>query len=137
MIRYVFDTNVIVSALLFNASKPGLAFLRAVDSGTILTSAGFLTELHDVLSRPKFNRYVEPEQRERFLVEFVREARLVEIHESVHACRDPKDDQVLEIAVNGEADYIVTGDADLLALHPFRGIPIMTPGDFIETLELG
>ena len=46
MIRYVFDTNVIVSALLFNASKPGLAFLRAVDSGTILTSAGFLTELH-------------------------------------------------------------------------------------------
>jgi len=43
----------------------------------------------------------------------------------------------LEIAVNGEADYIVTGDADLLALHPFRGIPIVTPGDIIETLELG
>lgn len=136
MTRYVFDTNIIVSALLFNASKPGLAFLHALDSGRILTSAAFLTELQDVLSRPKFNRYVEPDQRERFLVEFVRMAHLVEIRESVHACRDPKDDQVLEMAVNGEADVIVTGDADLLALDPFRGIKIVTPADFTETLKL-
>ena len=61
MTRYVFDTNVLVSALLFQASKPGLAFDRALDSGTILTSAECIGELNDVLSRAKFNRYVDPD----------------------------------------------------------------------------
>lgn len=135
MTRYVFDTNVIVSALLFNASKPGLAFVQAVDSGTILASAELLTELNDVLSRPKFGEYIERAERERFLGAFVREVRFVEIRETVRACRDPKDDQVLELAVNGRADCIITGDTDLLALSPFRGIEIITPADLL--LRLG
>ena len=134
MTRYVFDTNVLVSALLFQASKPGLAFDRALDSGTILTSAECIGELNDVLSRAKFNRYVDPDERQRFLGALIREARLVDIRESVEACRDPKDDQVLELAVNGRAGAIITGDADLLALNPFRGIPIITPAEFLRDL---
>ncbi|MDE2973290.1 MAG: PIN domain-containing protein [Gemmatimonadota bacterium] len=66
MTRYVFDTNVLVSAILFQASRPGLAFDRALDCGTILTSAGCIGELNDVLSRAKFSRYVDPGQRAAF-----------------------------------------------------------------------
>ena len=51
------------------------------------------------------------------------------------SCRDPKDNQFLELAVNGQADFIVTGDEDLLVLHPFRAIPILTPRDFLHVLE--
>lgn len=132
MTRYVFDTNVIVSALLFPGSKPGFAFVRALESGTILTSPACVGELGDVLSRAKFNRYVDSDQRQRFLGAFIQEARLVEIQESVHACRDPKDDQILELAINGRAGTIITGDADLLALNPFRDIPIVTPAEFLR-----
>ena len=132
MTRYVFDTNVIVSALLFHASPPGQAFAWALEDGMIVLSAALLGEVSEVLSRAKFDRYVERDERDRFLSAFLSEATLVDIHESVRACRDPKDDQVLELAVNGRAACIITGDADLLALDPFRGITILTPADFLR-----
>ena len=50
----------------------------------------------------------------------------------VQACRDPRDNKFLEIAVNGEADIIISGDEDLLVLHPFRGIEIVTPKIYVE-----
>jgi len=53
----------------------------------------------------------------------------------VTICRDPKDDIVLEVAMAGHADFIVTGDNDLLMLHPFEGIPIVGPAEFLGTLE--
>ena len=61
----------------------------------------------------------------------LKNAAVVDITEPVAACRDPDDDKFLELAVNGSATCVVTGDADLLALHPFRGIPILTPADFL------
>ena len=59
-------------------------------------------------------------------------AELVAITERIAACRDPKDDKFLELAVNGHADLIVSGDADLLAVDPFRDIPIVTPATFVQ-----
>ena len=59
-------------------------------------------------------------------------AESVIILESIVACRDPTDDKFLERAVNGRADMIVTGDHDLLVLHPFRGIPIIDPAAFVQ-----
>ena len=59
-------------------------------------------------------------------------AELVSITERIITCRDPKDDKFLELAVNGHADLIVSGDADLLTLDPFRGIPIVTPAAFVQ-----
>jgi predicted nucleic acid-binding protein len=59
-------------------------------------------------------------------------AELVTITERIAACRDATDDKFLELAVSGRADLIVTGDADLLALNPFRDIPIITPGVFVQ-----
>ena len=56
------------------------------------------------------------------------------ISERIAACRDPTDDKFLELAVNGRADLIISGDADLLALNPFRDIAIVTPADFVQSV---
>ena len=136
MTRTVFDTNAIVSALLFNDSAQGRGLVKDLDTGTILVSAALVQELQDVLDRPRFDRYVTREERDKFLMAFMREAELVEITETVEACRDPKDDQILELAVSGNADCIVTGDDDLLTLNPFRGIAIITPANFLLVLGL-
>ena len=130
--RVVVDTNVVVSALLFGASVPGRAFVRVLNRGTILSSRSFVKELDDVLRRAKFDHYVTREDRDRFLEALIRESELVDISETVNACRDPEDDRILELAVNGYADFVITGDADLLAMDPFRGTRIVTPADFLH-----
>ena len=101
--RCVFDTNAIISAMLSNTATPGVALALAYDTGEILVSVPLMRELHDVVSRRKFDRYVTPSERERFLGLLLRDAQLVEITESIQVCRDPKDDQVLELAVCGRA----------------------------------
>ena len=93
----------------------------------MLASDASLSELRRVLGRAKFDRYVTPTERDDFLLTLTRECELVEVREVVRACRDPDDDRVLEVAVNGRATTIVTGDDDLLELDPFRGIEIVTP----------
>jgi putative PIN family toxin of toxin-antitoxin system len=133
--RCVFDTNVLVSALLFDQSQPAQAFFAALHAGEVLVSADVIVELNDVLGREKFARYVNEEERARFLQSLLREARLVETKEKVRACRDPNYDKFLELAVNGGADCIVSGDKDLLSLDPFRGIPILTPDRFLDALS--
>ncbi|MBM4088256.1 MAG: putative toxin-antitoxin system toxin component, PIN family [Planctomycetes bacterium] len=132
--RFVFDANVIISALLFNASVPGQAFARCLESGTLLVSQSLIQELHDVLGRAKFNRYVTREERERFLGVLIRESELVQITEKLTVCRDPADDRLLELAVSGRATTVVTGDNDLLVLNPFRGIPIVTAAVLLSML---
>ena len=132
MTRFVFDTNVIISAVLFNNSVPGRAFIRALNHGRILVSKALVGELSRVLGRDRFDRYVTHEERDAFLSSLIRESSLIEISQAVQVCRDPKDDQILELAVNGNATYIVTGDADLLVLNPFRGIEIVTPAEFLK-----
>ena len=92
-------------------------------------------ELNDVLSRPRFDRYADRENREEFLQDLVRQAESVEVTERVRACRDPKDDKILELAVNGRANYIVTSDDDLLDLNPFRGIAIVRPAEFLTIVD--
>ena len=132
MTRFVFDTNVIISAVLFNNSVPGQAFIRALNHGRILVSKALMGEVSRVLGRDRFDRYVTREERDAFLSSLIRESSLIEISQAVQVCRDPEDDQILELAVNGNATYIVTGDADLLVLNPFRGIEIVTPAEFLK-----
>jgi len=134
-LRFVFDTNVIVSAALLAGSVPGQAFDKALDKGRILISVPVLLELVEVLSRKKLNKYLLEEERMRFLVALLKEAELVEITEAVTDCRDAKDNKFLELAVSGEADCIISGDDDLLVLSPFRGIPILTPREFLSDLS--
>jgi len=131
--RFVFDTNVIVSALLIKASVARRSLDKARETGKILLSLDVIGELRNVLSRPDFDRYIDEEDRIAFFTLLVREADLIEITERITECRDPKDDKFLELAVNGKADMIVSGDKDLQVLHPFRDIPILSPRQFLET----
>ncbi len=128
--RIVVDTNVLISRLLAPASVPGRAVDKALEN-QLLVSEATLAELVAVLCRPKFDPYVTLGERERFFALLTRIATRVPIHHRVQACRDPNDDKFLELAVNGQAACIVTGDADLLALHPFRGVAILTPSAFL------
>ncbi|MCE9554019.1 MAG: putative toxin-antitoxin system toxin component, PIN family [Planctomycetes bacterium] len=132
--RFVFDTNVLVSALLFENSVPGKAFFAALSGGEILISQPLIKELANVLARPKFDRYVDSKARERFLVELVRKAQLIGITRSIDICRDSTDNMLLEVAVCGGAACIVSGDEDLLVLDPFENIRVLTPIEFLESL---
>jgi putative PIN family toxin of toxin-antitoxin system len=134
-VHHVFDTNTLVSAVLFERSRPGQALRRALGRGRVLLSSPTLEELAEVLQREKFERYVTAAEREEFLVGFVESALFMEPTEEVRACRDAKDDKFLELAVSGRAAYLISGDADLLALHPFRGVAIMTATEFLQATE--
>ena len=133
--RYVFDTNVIVSALLFAQSTSGRSLKIALDQGEVLLSEAVSEELEEVLRRDRFDRYVRQEIREEFLQVLIQSAIFIEIKEHIEICRDPKDDRYLELAVNGRADCIISGDADLIVLSPFRGIDILPPHEFLMTIE--
>ncbi len=104
-------------------------------NGDVLLSLDLLEELNEVLGRKRFNRHVTSEEWEEFLEALVERAVLVEITENVQECRDPKDDKVLELALNGEAQYIISGDRDLLVLHPFRDVVVITAYEFLKTIE--
>ena len=100
--------------------------------GRLLVSDETVEELRRVLMRTKFDRYVRSDERARFLGRVLDDAMLVEIIESIDDCRDPKDNKFLELAVSGDATHLVTGDDDLLVLHPFRGVAIVTPQAFLD-----
>jgi len=130
--RIVVDTNVFVSAIVLSGSIPSQAVDKALDDGILLFSEATLAELDEVLSRPKLDRYVSPERRRFFLGQIASTAEFVPVIRLVRECRDPKDDKFLEVALNGRADLIITGDADLLVLHPWRGIEIVAPATYVE-----
>jgi uncharacterized protein len=127
--RLVVDTNVFVSAALKEASWPATTLRWIERYGGLLKSVATEREAIAVLQRPRFSGKILPsfidQVRRLFTV-----AELVPITEHLAACRDPADDKFLELAVNGRADVIVSGDADLLALDTFRDIPIITPAAF-------
>ena len=130
--RLVFDTNIIISALLFEGSKPSKAFNIGIEQEVILFSSSTLTELEEVLWRNKFDPYILHEDRKQFLSSFILHATPVEPDQTITECRDSKDDKFLELAVCGKADFIISGDEDLLILNPFRNIRILTPSRFIN-----
>lgn len=129
--RVLLDTNVVVSGLLFPGSAPSQALIKA-QAATVLASDATLLELIEGMNRDRFDRYVSLELRQRLAAEFANVCETVPIVSSIRACRDPKDDKFLEAAVDGRADLIVTGDRDLLDLHPFRGIAILTAADYLH-----
>jgi putative PIN family toxin of toxin-antitoxin system len=127
--RVVVDTNIFVSAAFKESSWPG-AVVRWLDKfGGLLKSTATENQVIEVLQRP----YIAPKLRPSYLDNVRRifaNAEPVTIVERIAVCRDPTDDKFLELAINGHADMIVTGDLDLLVLDTFRGIPIITPAVF-------
>jgi putative PIN family toxin of toxin-antitoxin system len=108
-----------------------MAIRKAVDTAQLLVSEATLEELADVLGRAKFDSYVTVRDRLEFLRYLSRVVEVISVIHRIHACRDPRDDKFLELAVNGQASLIVTGDKDLLALNPFREKPIITAAAYL------
>ncbi|HTW53384.1 MAG TPA: putative toxin-antitoxin system toxin component, PIN family [Stellaceae bacterium] len=129
--RVVVDTNVFISAALKANSPPETAVHLTATYHVLLKSAVTEEELFITLSRPRLAPLIPPQFRG-WLHEVMDAAEVVVITERITACRDAKDDKFLELAVNGHADLIVSGDGDLLALSPFRDIPIVTPASFVQ-----
>jgi len=137
-LRIVIDTNTLISSILIAASVPDQAFKKAREIGILLFSDQTFAELQEVVTRQKFDRYVSITIRVEFLVRLWEESEHITTVEVITDCRDPKDNKFLEVAVNGNADYILTGDQDLLILNPFRDIPIISPAYFLDlTNEYG
>jgi putative PIN family toxin of toxin-antitoxin system len=134
--RPVIDTNVWIAALISPTGTARQMVDAVLDRGIdILLSESTFGELASRLDRPKFDRYREPEFWNVFLSELVE---LALWHEDVGTAtgisRDADDDKFLALAVTGQADAIISGDADLLELVAHEGIPILAPAQFLQRL---
>src|ERR1017187_4482975 len=130
--RIVVDTNVLVSRLFFRNSVAAQAVRQAMDSSQLIVSAATLLELESVLSRKKFEIYLSLADRFQFFHLLRRVATYIDHVPEIAACRDPKEDKFLALAVAGRACIILSGDADLLVLNPFREIEILTPRQYLD-----
>ena len=138
MIRAVVDTNILIRALIKPQGTVG-PVLRQLRDGAyrLLYSESLLAELVDALNRPRIsNKYgITPDDVLTVLTLIDLRGEFVVSQRRITACRDTKDNQVLEAATAGTADVIVSGDDDLLVLNPFEGIPIIVPSDFLALLD--
>jgi putative PIN family toxin of toxin-antitoxin system len=131
--KFVVDTNTLISAfLLSNNSVAAQAYYKAISKGQIIHSEETFNEFCDVFVRPKFDRYLPLDKRIIVIEDLKVLAEIAPVPNKIKACRDPKDDKFLELAVSSDAACIITGDKDLLVLNPFQGIPILTAADFLK-----
>jgi len=133
--RLVLDTNTLISRMLMPGGTAGRAVDKALTDGLLLVSEDSLTELSAVLSRPKFDRYDSLSDGQRFLITLCGVARVVPILHRIQACRDPGDDMLLHVALNGDASFLITGDHELLVLgesfSKSHGLRILSPAEYL------
>jgi uncharacterized protein len=134
--KVVFDTSSLVSAAIRPDSIPDQALTLALATCQVCTSSTHLSEVENVLRRKRFDSYVSLDSRLALLQVIRLSAELCSVPQStVNAvrgcCRDPNDEFVLALALAAKADLIVSSDHDLLVLHPWRGISVLTPTEFV------
>jgi hypothetical protein len=138
VITAVLDTNVIVSAVLIRGGVEDRV-LRAwfADQYRLVLSAPILEEVQRVLQYPRIraHRWMSDEETARLLEQFAELSILVEGSRRLRVCRDPADDKFVVAALEGQANYIVTGDADLLDLGKCHDSEIVTPRRFLQALH--
>jgi len=130
--RYILDTNILVSAFVFKSETANNVVRIAAKKHTLLFSESTFKELKSTLLKQKFAGIAELPTIRNFIFNLVRIGEFIEPKIEITECRDPKDNKFLELAVAGNADCIVTGDKDLLVLDPFRKIRIITPKEFVS-----
>ena|ERR1700761_3735274 len=130
--RFVIDTNTLISAFLLSSSSVAAqAYYKIKGQGDIVISEAVFDEFSDVFVRPKFDKYLSLANRLAVIQDFKDIMHLIPVTVSIDACRDPKDNKFLELAIEADAVCIITGDKDLLVLNPFRNIAILTPAEFL------
>ena len=135
MLRVVLDTNVLVSGLIMLGKPRELLSIIARREATLVLSKEILNEFTKVMRRNKLTEYVTEEQVERFIENIERIAEFVELESHLEVVNDPKDDIVINTAIDGRADLIVSGDHHLLSLKEFRGIKIVSVDEAVRKLK--
>ncbi len=132
--RLVIDTNVLISAILSPDSVAARVLNWGENNASILYSTATLTELLSVLGRSKFSKYIDPEDIDGLARRIKTTWFFVEIIQQIKLCRDAQDDKFIELALNGDASHLITGDNDLLVLHPIQNISIINPRTFWDEI---
>lgn len=135
-LRVVVDTNVLLSFLMKRSSTPGKLLTHIFQHHQLLVSSATLEELMDKCSREKFRPYFSQEEGQAFVSLLQQLAERVVVNLVITDCRDAKDNKFLELMIAGNADLLVTGDKDLLVLHPYQGIPVLNAHDSSLYLEV-
>jgi len=140
--RVIFDTSTLVGALLRPSSVPRQAFQIAMAQAELCASVATLDELESVLLRDKFDRYLDRASRQEFFETYRRGVRLFPVSDADEkslriSCRDPRDNKFLALALTCSADMIVSSDEDLLALHPYYQISVVSPREFFQQKVIG
>jgi putative PIN family toxin of toxin-antitoxin system len=132
--KIVVDTNIFVSAFL--GSKNAKLIVRDIftDQYLLIMSHEQMQELRTVLQRPKFSKYVHSHEIDELLDNLTLKTIVPSNYGEIKDCHDAKDNMILEAAVYGNADFIITGDEDLLALNPYRWIKILAPTDYLKLI---
>ena len=133
--RVILDTNLWISFLI---SKDFTAIDNLIQGQdiTLLFSSESLEEFLEVAQRPKFKKFFSVKDIEKLLEIFDQFAELIRIKSNLKLCRDPKDNFLLNMAVDGKADYLVTGDKDLLVIEQIKRTQIITFRDLIEKVNV-
>jgi len=135
MLRVVLDTNVLVSGLIMLGKPRELLSIIARREATLVLSKEILNEFTKVMRRNKLTEYVTEEQVERFIENIERIAEFVELESHLEVVNDPKDDIVINTAIDGRADLIVSGDHHLLSLKEFRRTKIASVDEAVRKLK--
>jgi putative PIN family toxin of toxin-antitoxin system len=134
--RLVLDTNALISAILSSKEAPAILLDELRRTGTVLIfSEPTMAELGSRLMRDKFDPWVHRETRLRFLAEIDAVAEIVGIAEAPMGCRDRSDDKFLETALASDCQLIVSGDKDLLEMHPWQNIQILSPTQALKVIS--
>jgi uncharacterized protein len=133
--RIVIDTSTLVSAVLKPQSIPAKALSWAWEVAEVVVSEETLDELHQVLNRERFDLLRDRESRQIFFEYYRAMTVLVPVPEAVVACRDPKDDKFLSLAVSAGASLLVSSDDDLLSMRRYQDVVILRPKQFVDLCE--
>lgn len=134
-IRCVFDASCLISSVLSPNNPNSKALFYAIANGDVITSEECFQEFAEVIFRKKFDKYFTQEERRIILLEIEEKVSFIDVKSSFSRCRDPKDDKYLQLAFDGKADFLITGDQDLLVLNPFHETRILSPSEFLLLLE--
>lgn len=133
-IKIVVDTNLWISFLMSLPTERRLKRLLLSGKIVFLFSRTLFNELETTAKRCKFRRYFEASHVDDLLQMLIEIVEIVDVHSAVGICRDPKDNFLLALAKDGSADYLITGDSDLLTLETLEKTKIVTLSAFEKML---
>jgi putative PIN family toxin of toxin-antitoxin system len=128
--KIVIDTNLLISYIIRGGNSP-LSTVIKNENHIILASSELIEEYISVLKRPKFQRYFDIVNVDDIMNGFIKLLTLVQVDSTVKLCRDPNDDFIIQLAISGNSDFLITGDKDILALERIGNCRFITISEFI------